>query len=120
MHIQFADLPVFDQDRAKAFYTEHFGCQVVADQVMGRDGWRWIELKFPNAETNLHFLRRKDDVPAAEPVMVLVVEKVEAMIAALQSKGVEIVTQPQPAPWQPNRTIGEFRDSEGNLMVVGN
>ncbi|TIX63727.1 MAG: glyoxalase, partial [Mesorhizobium sp.] len=24
MHIQFAELPVFDQDRAKAFYTDHF------------------------------------------------------------------------------------------------
>ena len=119
MHIQFAELPVFDQDRAKTFYTQHFGCQVVADQPMGRDGWRWIELKFVNAQTNLHFLRRKNEVPSVEPVMVLVVEDVEAIMATLQSKGVEIITQPQAAPWQPDRTIGEFRDSEGNRMVVG-
>ena len=46
MHIQFAELAVFDQDRAKAFYTDHFGCEVVADMPMGKDGWRWIELKF--------------------------------------------------------------------------
>ena len=25
MHIQFAELPVFDQDRAKQFYIAHFG-----------------------------------------------------------------------------------------------
>jgi len=25
MHVQSADLPVFDQDRAKTFYAEHFG-----------------------------------------------------------------------------------------------
>jgi predicted enzyme related to lactoylglutathione lyase len=25
MHVQLAELPVFNQDRAKAFYVEHFG-----------------------------------------------------------------------------------------------
>ena len=64
MHIQFAELPVFDQDRAKKFYTDHFGCQVAADAPMGKDGWRWIELKFAGAETALHFVRRKDEAPS--------------------------------------------------------
>jgi predicted enzyme related to lactoylglutathione lyase len=77
MHIQFAELPVFDQDRAKSFYVEHFGCQIAADQPMGRNGWRWIELKFNSAETTLHFLRRDDEVPSAEPVLVLVDDDVE-------------------------------------------
>jgi predicted enzyme related to lactoylglutathione lyase len=119
MYIQFAELPVFDQDRAKSFYVEHFGCRVVADQPMGRNGWRWIELKFEGAETTLHFLRRNDESPSAEPVLVLVDDDVEGAIAALQSKGVEIITKPQAAPWQPTRTIGEFRDSEGNRIVLG-
>lgn len=47
MHIQFAELPVFDQDRAKAFYTGHLACQVAEDQLMGDSGWRWIELTSP-------------------------------------------------------------------------
>ncbi|MER8961432.1 hypothetical protein [Mesorhizobium sp. M0701] len=38
MHIQFAELPVFDQERAKAFYIDHLNCRVVADQPMGNDG----------------------------------------------------------------------------------
>ena len=119
MHIQFADLPVFDQDRAKTFYTENLGCQVVADQPMGQGPWRWVELKFPNAETTLHFILRKDELPSSGPVMVLVENDVEAIVASLQSKGVEILTKPQPAPWQPGRTIAEFQDSEGNRMVIG-
>ena len=41
MHLQFAELPVFDQDRAMTFYTEHLGCTVRADTPMGDDGWRW-------------------------------------------------------------------------------
>ena len=118
MHIQFAELPVIDQDRAKAFYTEHLACQVIADQPMGEGGWRWIELAFPFAVTNLHFVRRADDAPGAEPVMVLVDDNVEATVAALKARGVEIITEPQEAPWQPGRTVAEFRDSEGNRMVV--
>ena len=62
MHIQFAELPVFDQDRAKHFYGEVFGCSVVADSPMGAEGWRWIELGLPGAQTNLHFIRRGDNV----------------------------------------------------------
>ncbi|EHK57710.1 VOC family protein [Allomesorhizobium alhagi] len=119
MHIQFAELPVFDQDRAKKFYTDHFGCEVAADAPMGKDGWRWIELKFPGAETALHFVRRNDDAPSAEPVLVLVDDDVEATVKFLKSKGVEIITEPQEAPWQPGRTVAEFRDSEGNRLVIG-
>ena len=114
MHIQFAELPVFDQERAKKFYTGHFGCQVAADAPMGEDGWRWIELRFPGAETALHFARRKHDAPSEEPVMVLVDNDVETTVRTLKAQGVEIVTEPQEAPWQPGRTVAEFRDSEGN------
>lgn len=38
MYIQFAELPVRDQDRAKSFYTEHLNCQVAADEPMGEGG----------------------------------------------------------------------------------
>jgi predicted enzyme related to lactoylglutathione lyase len=119
MHIQFAELPVFDQDRAKAFYVDNFGCEVAVDTPMGADGWRWIELRFAGASTALHFLRRPDKKPSAEPVLVLVDDNVAATIARLKVNGVEIVTEPQEAPWQPGRIVAEFRDSEGNRMVIG-
>ncbi len=47
MHIQFAELPVFDQDRAIAFYVDTLGCEVAADAPMGADGWRWVEVDSP-------------------------------------------------------------------------
>lgn len=43
---------------------------------------------------------------------------VEATVAGLKARGVEIITEPQEAPWQRGRTVAEFRDSEGNRMVV--
>jgi len=66
--VQFAELPVFDQDRAKRFYVDHFHCQVVADVPMNKDGWRWLELKFLGAETALHFLRRRDETPSKDQI----------------------------------------------------
>ncbi|MGX5800783.1 VOC family protein [Bradyrhizobium sp. Arg314] len=118
MHIQFAELPVSDQDRAKAFYTNNLACQVIADQPMGDSGWRWVELAFPHAVTNLHFISRTDTLPSADPVLVLIDDDVEARVGSLRAKGVEIVTEPLEAPWQPGRTVAEFRDSEGNRMML--
>ncbi len=51
--------------------------------------------------------------------LVLVDDNVEAAVMALKAKGVEIVSEPQEAPWQPGRIVAEFRDSEGNRMVIG-
>jgi predicted enzyme related to lactoylglutathione lyase len=119
MHIQFAELPVADQDRAKRFYVDNLGCEVAADAPMGEHGWRWIELKFAGSETTLHFVRRAEGGAADDPVLVLVDDDVAATIERLRAQGVEILTEPQNPPWQPKRTVAEFRDSEGNRMVVG-
>jgi len=118
MHLQFAELPVFDQDRAMAFYAEHLGCAVRADVPMGDDGWRWVELVFPGADTALHFIRREGDAPSTEPVLVLVTDDVEADIQALRDRGVPIVAAPAESPFQPGHTAAAFQDSEGNQMVL--
>jgi predicted enzyme related to lactoylglutathione lyase len=119
MHIQFAELPVHDQDRAKAFYVEKFGCTLAADAPMGGD-WRWIELTLPGgADTNLHFNRKREDADPDEPVLVFVDKDVKASIERLRAAGVEIITEPQEAQWQPGHLVAEFRDSEGNRMVIG-
>jgi hypothetical protein len=86
---------------------------------MGRDGCRWIELALPGAQTHLHFVRRADDKPSNDPVLVLVEEDVKGCIEALRKCGVEIVAEPGEPPWQPGRTVAEFRDSEGNLILFG-
>ena len=120
MHIQFAELPVFDQDRAKTFYTEHLGCEIAADAPHGQ------RTAGVGSSSNLRAQKRRcissgasDEAPLLdEPVLVLVDDDVGATVAALKSRGVEIITEPQEAPWQPGRTVAEFRDSEGNRMVI--
>jgi hypothetical protein len=61
---------------------------------MGEDGWRWVELGFPGADTAVHFIRREGDAPSAEPVLVLVTDDVEATVEALRDGGVPILAEP--------------------------
>jgi len=119
MHIQFAELPVIDQDRAKRFYAENFGCEPVADVPIGPDGWRWVEMGLPGAQTRLHFIRRAPEASDDSPTLVLVAGDVAAVAASLKARGVTILTEPHSPAWQPNRVVAEFRDSEGNRMMLG-
>jgi predicted enzyme related to lactoylglutathione lyase len=49
---------------------------------------------------------------------VLIDSDIDLTIASLRSQGVEIITDPKEAPWEPGRRFAEFRDSEGNRIVI--
>jgi catechol 2,3-dioxygenase-like lactoylglutathione lyase family enzyme len=59
--VKFVSIPVVDQDRALAFYTEKLGFRVATDQPFD-DKQRWIELAIPGAETGV-VLFRMDEGP---------------------------------------------------------
>ena len=108
MLVQFAELPVFDQARAKRFYIDHLHCQIVADVSVNRDSWHWLELKFSVAETALHVLRRPDETPSKDPVLVFVAEDVEATVQELAANGVTFHYE----AWPPK----SGHDDPGQLM----
>ena len=41
--IKFVNIPIANQARALAFYTETLGFAVATNQPMGAEGQRWIE-----------------------------------------------------------------------------
>jgi len=51
-------------------------------------------------------------------VLVLVDDDVEGTVARLKAAGVHIISGPYRTSWQPDRIAAEFRDSEGNCMVL--
>lgn len=118
VYVKFAPLPVFDQDRAIEFYTDALDCTVTNDQSYGEGGWRWVELAFAGGQTRLQFARRDDESAAQHPSLVLVTDDVTGVVERLRAKGVEIITEPTEASWQPGTAFAEFRDSEGNRIVV--
>ncbi|BDT57940.1 hypothetical protein MasN3_14340 [Massilia varians] len=50
--LKFVSIPVSDQDRALAFYTEKLGFEISTDQPMG-PGKRWIELRIAASSTRV-------------------------------------------------------------------
>lgn len=114
--IKFASVPVQDQDRALAFYTQKLGFKIVTDQPFD-DRQRWIELAIPKAETKLVLFtpQGQEDRIGGFSNITFVADDVEATYHLLESRGVEFVQAPQKADWG---TAAIFKDADGNQFVL--
>jgi predicted enzyme related to lactoylglutathione lyase len=116
--IKFVNIPVRDQARALAFYTDKLGLTIATDQAMGPAGQRWIELRIPGAETRVSLFTppgHEDRVGTFVPLS-LWSDDVEGTYETLRSRGVEFVAPPKREPWG---TSVIFKDSEGNQLHIG-
>ena len=115
-HISFASIPVTDPDRAKAFWSDTMGLEPTVDAPMGE--MRWIMLRFPGNETQIH-LYHVDAMPIATmPAIPLIASDVAAFTETLRSRGVEITREPGPAEWDADTTYSLIKDSEGNIVLI--
>lgn len=115
--VKFAELPVVDQDRALTFYTEKLGLQVAQDAPY-KDGWRWIELAVPGAETHIMLTQQTGEAKPDIPRLVFISDDVDATYRKLSARGVVFTKEPTKAPWNPGQTFAQLRDSEGNGIVI--
>lgn len=115
--VKFAELPVADQDRALNFYTEKLGLQVAQDAPY-KDGWRWIELSVPGAETRIMLTQQTGEAKSDTPRLVFISDDVDATYRKLSARGVVFTKEPTKAPWNPGQTFAQLRDSEGNGIVI--
>ncbi len=116
-YVRFVELPVVDQRRAIQFYTDKFGWRVAQDAEY-EEGWRWVVLEIPGAQTRILLTRRDGDARDV-PSIVLTVDDVHALYRELKAKGVEFTTEPTAAPWNREQTYAVLRDSEGNSVMLG-
>ncbi len=114
--IKFLGIPVQNQDRALAFYTQVLGFRVLTDQHFS-DTQRWIELTIPGAETGIVLF-----TPPGQENRIgsfvntsWEVDNVEQAYVDLQSKGVEFTGPPNKQQWG---TSVILKDSEGNQIVL--
>ena len=115
--VKFVSIPVDDQDRALAFYTEKLGFKVVTDQPMG-EGTRWIELRIPGADTGIVLFppQGHEDRVGGFMNMAYSTDNVQKTYDELVARGVEFVQPPKTEAWG---TSSIFKDSEGNQFVLG-
>jgi catechol 2,3-dioxygenase-like lactoylglutathione lyase family enzyme len=113
--IKFASIPVADQDRAVAFYTEKLGFRVVTDQPFS-DTQRWIELGIPGADTRLVLFQFGDSLkPGGQMNLTFWADDVEGTARELKGRGVEFVMEPKRQGWG---TAAAFKDVDGNRFIL--
>jgi predicted enzyme related to lactoylglutathione lyase len=109
-------VPVADQARAKAFYSEKLGFTVTmeAKDAMGL-GRSWITVQPPAGGVSLTLVNWFDSMPAGSlRGLVIAVPDLEGEHARLKAAGVDI-DDVNDAPWGRYATL---RDSEGNGLVL--
>jgi catechol 2,3-dioxygenase-like lactoylglutathione lyase family enzyme len=113
--VQLFSVPVADQDRAKAFYVNTLGFELVADTTMGPDE-RWVQVAPRGAETAMTFVTWFETMPPGSlKGIVLETDDLDADVAALRGRGVAIEGGIQEAPW--GRFV-TFDDPDGNGIVL--
>jgi len=114
--VKFASIPVKDQDKAVAFYTEKLGFRIVTDQPFSKEQ-RWIELGIPGAETRLVLFKFDNSLqPGMQMNVTFWTDDVEGTVRDLKAKGVKITMEPKTAEWG---TAAAFQDIDGNNFLVG-
>jgi predicted enzyme related to lactoylglutathione lyase len=114
--VKFASIPVTNQDRALAFYTEKLGFKVFTDAPFD-DKQRWIELGIPRAETKIVLFSTDAFKPLIGSFMniAFTCDDVESTFRHLKGRGVEFVKEPEKADWG---TFCIFKDADGNQFVL--
>ncbi len=110
--VQSVSIPVADQDRALAFYTEVLGCELRTD-VEVWPGARWVEVVAPGSNVSLVLLAADSEIPVA---VRLGTTDAEAAHARLGGAGATLhddeVVHLDGAP-----SMFHFADPDGNGLV---
>ena len=109
-------IPVTNQDRALAFYTEKLGFRLVGDTPMGDE--RWIEVAPPEGTATLVLYgtpeQREKTMGLFSPIMFMS-KDLAATHRALVEQDVPIVQEPKKEFWG---AFLIFADPDGNTFLV--
>jgi len=112
-------IEVEDQDRAKEFWTQALGFEVVQDAPYGRE--RWLEVRTPDKAVVVVLNLRKGPRPSAPGLglptsnVSFYAEDLQQTYRELRARGVEF---PQPPVEQPFGWWSLFEDPDGNRFAL--
>jgi catechol 2,3-dioxygenase-like lactoylglutathione lyase family enzyme len=108
-------VPVSDQERAKAFYVDTLGLELVRDDD-SVPGIRWIQVAPKAGTTSLSLVTWFESMlPGSLQGLVLSSHDLQADYEALRAAGVEFQGPPQQQPWA---TEAVLFDPDGNSLVL--
>ncbi len=112
--IEIISIPVTDQERAKDFYVNKLGFQLVADNAMS-EKQRWVQVALPGGGATLTLVTWFEQMPAGcIRGLVVGTDDIEKEMELLQSKGAELGKIDE-TPW------GRFlsvKDPDGNVLSL--
>jgi catechol 2,3-dioxygenase-like lactoylglutathione lyase family enzyme len=112
--VQLFSLPVRDQERARDFYVDILGFEVLREAAMGPDQ-RWVQLAPKGGQTSITLVTWFPSMPPGSVKgTVLETDDLDGDVAALTAKGVPI-DGIQEQPW--GRFV-TFDDPDGNGIVL--
>ena len=115
MKVAVVSVPVSDQERAKAFYVDTLGWDVVRDDH-SIPGTRWVQVRPGPGSPTLTLVTWFDTMPAGSiRGLVFTVPDVHDAYARLRARGVEFDGPPRDQPWA---TETVFHDPDGNEFVL--
>ena len=113
-HVQLLSLPVSDQTRARDFYVDVLGFDVVRDNPMGPDQ-RWVEVAPKGGQTSITLVTWFPTMPPGSVKgTVVATDDLDADVELLRSRGLA-TSDVQEAPW--GRFV-TFDDPDGNGIVL--
>ncbi len=109
-------IPVTDQDRALAFYTQTLGMESRLDLPLPQFGGRWITVAPRGSDTTLALIPAHEGVPAGvETGIRLASSDAEATHRYLRDRGVDVGELLQ---WEGVPPMFAFRDPDGNGLEI--
>ncbi len=113
--LEVISVPVSDQDRAKAFYTDVLGFEPRADVAMG-DGMRWVQLAPAGGMASITLVTWFETMPPGSlKGIVLATEDIHQTYGELAGRGLHWNGPVEEAFWG---TFATFDDPDGNGWVV--
>ena len=114
-HISVVSIPVGDQERARQFYVEQVGLEVVAEGTFDAKT-RWLQLGLPGARTTLTLVNWFKEMPAGSlRGLVIDCADLQADYENLSARGVVFSGPPTE---QAGGTFCTFHDPDGNRISL--
>jgi predicted enzyme related to lactoylglutathione lyase len=116
MKVKLGVIAVEDYERARTFYIEKLGCELVSDSEFGEDS-RWIELKLPGGDTHIALFTPPGQTFQPNPCSNIAFgcDDMDKKYEELRAHGVKFVQPPRKEKWGVSSL---FQDSEGNTFCL--